>query len=251
MEEPESFEYPDSPGAPFVSWWEKWESAPDGEREGIAPAARDDAPEASARRPEDEAVRKDRQADELRQALAAARVQGIEEGRRLERERSAAAGAAAESQRAQQMAARMEKFAAECDRYLHQVEEEVVRLALAIAARILRREAQSDPLLLLGAVRVALGQVAACSELRLRVPAADLDLWTAALALLPNQNVKPALVAGEGMRLGDCSIETSLGNADLSVRAQLGEIERSILDAASGAGAATEVLRPGPGETAR
>ena len=37
----------------------------------------------------------------------------------------------------------------------------MVKLALAIAARILRREAQTDPLLLTGAVRVALGQLAA------------------------------------------------------------------------------------------
>jgi len=36
------------------------------------------------------------------------------------------------------------------------VEHEVVKLALAVAARILRREAQMDPLLLTGAVRVAL-----------------------------------------------------------------------------------------------
>ncbi len=36
-----------------------------------------------------------------------------------------------------------------------------MKLALAVAARILRREAQMDPLLLTGAVRVALGQLAA------------------------------------------------------------------------------------------
>ena len=52
-----------------------------------------------------------------------------------------------------------ESFAEERDRYLHAVEQEVVRLALAVAARILRREAQMDPLLLTGAVRVALGQL--------------------------------------------------------------------------------------------
>ena len=63
----------------------------------------------------------------------------------------------------------------ERDRYLHAVEHEVVKLALAVAARILRREAQMDPLLLTGAVRVALGQLsridrgaAACARGRAR-----------------------------------------------------------------------------------
>ena len=59
----------------------------------------------------------------------------------------------------------------ERDRYLHAVEHEVVELALAVAARILRREAQMDPLLLTGAVRVALGQLSGSTEVRLRVPA--------------------------------------------------------------------------------
>jgi flagellar assembly protein FliH len=55
-----------------------------------------------------------------------------------------------------------------------------------VAARILRREAQMDPLLLTGAVRVALGQLSGSTEVRLRVPPAELDLWTEAIALLPN-----------------------------------------------------------------
>ncbi len=114
----------------------------------------------------------------------------------------------------------------------------MVKLALAVAARILRREAQMDPLLLTGAVRVALGQLGGSSEVRLRVPAAELELWTEAIALLPNLAVKPTVVAGEGMRLGECMIETKLGTVDLGIRAQLGEIERGFFDRAGAAGAA-------------
>ena len=66
-----------------------------------------------------------------------------------------------EARHKQQLAALVAHFASERDRFLHVVEQEVVKLALAIAARILRREAQMDPLLLTGAVRVALGQLAA------------------------------------------------------------------------------------------
>ncbi len=106
----------------------------------------------------------------------------------------------------------------------------MVKLALAVAARILRREAHMDPLLLTGAVRVALGQLSATTQVRLRVPAADLELWADTIAHLPNLAKKPMVVAGEGMRLGDCAIETELGSVDLGVRAQLGEIEHGFFD---------------------
>ena len=50
-------------------------------------------------------------------------------------------------------------FARERAGYFEQVESEVVQLALSIARKILRREAQIDPLLLAGMVRVALDRV--------------------------------------------------------------------------------------------
>jgi flagellar assembly protein FliH len=132
--------------------------------------------------------------------------------------------------RKSQLAKLVEDFAVERDRYLHEVEHEVVRLALAVAARILRREAQMDPLLLTGAVRVALGQLAGTSEAQLRVPATEVDLWTEAIALVPRLTLKPAVVAGEGMCLGDCVIESKVGTVDLGVQAQLCEIERGFFD---------------------
>jgi len=59
-----------------------------------------------------------------------------------------------------------------------------------------------------------------------------LDLWSEALALLPNLTMKPQVVAGDGMRLGDCVIETAMGSVDLGIRSQLGEIERGFFDSA-------------------
>ena len=118
---------------------------------------------------------------------------------------------------------------------MREVEHEVVDLALAVAARILRREAQMDPLLLTGAVRVALGQLSGSTVVRVFVPSGDLELWTETLAVLPNLHLKPQVSAREGMRLGDCVIETQLGSVDLGIRAQLGEIERGFFDRAGGA----------------
>ena len=168
--------------------------------------------------------------DARRGSFEAGREQGRKEGRQAEREAQAAALAASEQRRAQQAATLIESFAAERDRYLRAVEHEVVELALAVAARILRREAQMDPLLLTGAVRVALGQLSASTEMRLRVPPADLAMWTDAMALLPNLHAKPRVEAGEGLRLGECVVETALGSVDLGIRSQLGEIERGFFD---------------------
>jgi flagellar assembly protein FliH len=175
-------------------------------------------------------------AEESRRSFEAGRERGHQEGRNAEREAQAAVRLAGEKGRTAQVAGLIESFAQERDRYLHAVEHEVVELALAVAARILRREAQMDPLLLTGAVRVALGQLSKTTQVRLRIPADELDFWTEAIALVPNLALKPTVVVGEGMRLGDCAIETELGSVDLGIRAQLGEIERGFFDRAGRSG---------------
>lgn len=169
-----------------------------------------------------------------RNGVAAGREHGREVGRAEERERERGAQAALshamEERRKAERAQLIQNFDQARQRYVHEIEPEVVRLALAVAARILRREAQMDPLLLSGAVRVALGQLAASTRVRLKVPGDDLELWRESIALVPNSGVRPEVLAGEGMRLGDCVIETELGTVDLGVRGQLSEIERGFFD---------------------
>ena len=224
----EAFVYPADPGAPTMPAWNVWAIEPEG---GVPGETRQnhtqEAQEAGAR-----AEFEQRLGAETRRSFEAGREQGRIEGRQAEHGAQAAAQATAEKQRARQAAELIESFAVERDRYLQAVEHEVVELALAVAARILRREAQMDPLLLTGAVRVALGQLSGSTQVRLRVPAAELDLWSETAALFPRLRVKPVVLAGEGMRLGDCTIETELGSVDLGIRAQLGEIERSFFDRA-------------------
>jgi flagellar assembly protein FliH len=225
----EVFEYPDGPNAPALPAWQGWEV------EGAA-----GKPQEPARDRAHKAIEAGVRA-EFDQRLAAETRRSFEtgrdQGRQAEREAQAATHAAAGERRARQIAELTENFAQERDRYLLKVEHEVVELALAVAARILRREAQMDPLLLTGAVRVALGQLCASTQMRLRVPPAELGLWTETIALLPKLRVRPIVLAGEGMLLGDCAIETELGSVDLGIRAQLGEIERGFFDRAGGGGA--------------
>jgi flagellar assembly protein FliH len=229
----EAFEYPAGPDAPSLPAWEGWETSEDADSpvpRGPIPDAKSGATEARLHGEFDL-----RLAEEKRKAFDAGCEQGRQEGRKAAQEAQRTAQAAAESERVRQASALLDTFAQERDRYLHAVEHEVVKLALAVAARIMRREAQMDPLLLTGAVRVALGQLSASTQVRLRVPAAELGLWTEAIALVPHLAVKPSVVAGEGMLLGDCAIETEMGSVDLGIRAQLGEIERGFFDRAGGA----------------
>lgn len=179
-------------------------------------------------------------AEQKTRSFHAGREKGVEEGRSIEREAMAAAVHVSHQQRSTQLARLIESFAEARDRYMHAVEQEVIRLSLAIASRILRREAQMDPLFLTGAVRVALGQLAASTTVRLRVPVADVDLWKDSIALLPNLVLRPEIVPSHEMRLGDCVLEAQLGSVDLGVRAQLGEIEGVLLGRSRHSSAAPE-----------
>lgn len=246
----EAFVYAGESESPAPPAWMGWGAA------GMVespPATREEPARNSAGQAVDTALRTEfdqRMAEEKRKAFEAGREKGRQEGCSMEREAQAANLSAANERHVQQAAKLIESFADEQNRYLQAVESEVVELALAVAARILRREAQMDPLLLTGAVRVALGQLSRSSQVRLRVPPAELGLWTEAVALLPNLAVKPTVLAGEGMRLGDCLIETEMGSVDLGIRAQLGEIERGFFDRAVGCKAeATEPVDDSGRET--
>jgi flagellar biosynthesis/type III secretory pathway protein FliH len=171
-------------------------------------------------------------AEQVRQAFEAGNAQGLAMGRRAESEALVAGQAMGEARRHDQVMQAITQFAEEKDKYFHSVEHEVAELALAIAARILRREAQMDPLLLTGAVRVALGQLSHSTEVRLCVPGSEAALWREAIEHVPNLALRPEVVARDSMLTGDCVIETELGSVDLGLRAQLGEIEHEFFDRA-------------------
>jgi flagellar assembly protein FliH len=121
-----------------------------------------------------------------------------------------------------------EEFGKERARYFAGVEAEVVKLALAIAKRVLHREANLDPLLLLGAVRVVLGKVADNSTVELRVPVAEVESWREVIAAEGESRLQ--LMGDERLDAGECVLETSVGRVELGVNAQLEEIEKGFFD---------------------
>jgi flagellar assembly protein FliH len=218
-----AFEYPACGLAEPAAEWNGWSDAQE---------ADDDSENGTCEGGQGAAGRDGKQREERGRGFEAGRERGREEGRAMEREAHAAVRKSDEERNKRQLAKLVLDFGMERDRFLQSVEHEVVKLALAVSARILRREAQMDPLLLTGAVRVALGQLAGTTEMQLKVPAAQLELWREAIGLIPNLAMKPNLVAGEGMRIGDCLIESKVGSVDLGIRSQLCEIERGFFDRA-------------------
>jgi flagellar assembly protein FliH len=225
----EVFNYPATAEPPAPSWWggledtsASGEETGDGNRDGAVRTAEGNGSAASDAR----------LAEEARRSFEAGRSRGFQEGRAAELQAAAAHEGTRDRAHIEQAARLVESFRNEQLRYFEAVEHEVVKLTMAVAARVLRREAQMDPLLLTGAVRVALGQLSASTQVRLKVPADDLELWAETMEHIPNLAVKPALIAEDGMHLGDCVMETELGSVDLGVRAQLGEIERGFFDCA-------------------
>jgi flagellar assembly protein FliH len=121
-----------------------------------------------------------------------------------------------------------EEFRRERVRYFAGVEAEVVKLALAIAARVLHREAKLDPLLLSGVVRVALEKVAEDSTTVLRVPVNAVEMWREVFAARAESS--PRILGDERLSAGECMLETNVGRVELGVSVQLEEIERGFFD---------------------
>jgi flagellar assembly protein FliH len=169
----------------------------------------------------------------LRDEVEAARQKGFEEGEQKGRcmmraDLNAEMNGATARQRELVVSA-VAEFRMERDRYFEGVEQEVVKLALAIAARVLHREAHMDPLLLAGVVRVALEKMADRSNVVLRVGASDVEAWQRALlAMQPHE--RPRVAEDTRLECGECVLETTMGTVELGVQVQLEEIEKGFFD---------------------
>jgi flagellar assembly protein FliH len=153
------------------------------------------------------------------------RLEGEEGGRRKQAEEYLQALAEARSS----VVAAIEAFAVERREYLRGVEAEAVKLALAIARKILHRETQMDPMLLRAVVRSAMDRLEVTSKVILRIPSTEAAGWERLFAETPVQE-RPTVMADSRLQAGGCLIESQMGSIELSVDAQLAEIERGFFD---------------------
>jgi flagellar assembly protein FliH len=126
--------------------------------------------------------------------------------------------------------AAVDGFVEERGRYLQRVEGEAVRLALAVARRILHREAQIDPLLLSGLVRVALDRIQQGTRVTLRTSAANVELWRHYFQENWHGRQAVEVVADAELEGHVCWLQSEVGNVEISLEGQLQEIETGFFD---------------------
>lgn len=109
-----------------------------------------------------------------------------------------------------------------------EAEADLVRLAIAIARKIVGRELNADPETITGLVKAALEKVRTQEILRVRVHPDHSARIRECLNRFGGAQVE--VIAEPGADRGSAIFETSRGNFDASVETQLREIERGLTD---------------------
>lgn len=121
------------------------------------------------------------------------------------------------------------QFHAEQTEYYSRVEPELVNLILAVAGRILHREAQVDRMLLAALAKVAVENLQQRSYVVVRVAPPACAEWREYFANHLS-GTKVEVLEDSQLQPDGCVLETELGTADVSIEAQLKEIERGFFD---------------------
>lgn len=162
---------------------------------------------------------------EMVRRTEAARAAGFREG-----EASGAACASASIEPViQQLTRTMQDLAGYRARFRKEAEQDLVKLSMAIARKILHRELAIDSNAILALVRVVLESIDAREVHRIRLHPADAALVEKFLGAMgaPQQMV---VTADSTLERGAAIFETARGNVDASIQAQLAEIERGFAD---------------------
>ncbi len=108
-------------------------------------------------------------------------------------------------------------------------EKDLVKLAIAIARRVLHREVTIDPESIEGLIKVALEKLQSRDVCKVRVHPAHAEFIKASFDRISNSKTVE-LIVDPSLRCGDVLFETSHGTLDASIEAQLSEIERGFAD---------------------
>ena len=162
---------------------------------------------------------------EMETRLVQAREQGHAEGK-SEGERAAQIQLAPVLQSFQSIVSELNS---QKQRVRDAAEEDVVKLSIAIAQRVLRRELTTDPEAILGLVKAAMAKLNAREMRRLRLSPSD-----AAVVETNRANIDlPSsleIARDNSLTPGSAIFETTRGELDASLTTQLAEIERGLTD---------------------
>lgn len=171
-----------------------------------------------------------RRKDELSEAEVAARIESAraeaaaETEQRLRREYEQKVLAARAP-----IAAAVKGFEDQRDQYYSRVEAEIVQLALSIAAKILHRESQVDPMLVAALVRLAMENMREGSSVTIRVSPGKGESWRQYFAGTASAS-HVEIIEDPQLTSQDCLVETELGSANFGLEKQLKEVEQGFFD---------------------
>ncbi len=164
--------------------------------------------------------------EDLELKLAAAHAEGIREGlsqaqQSLEKELADERAKIAEALRL---------FGQKTNEYYARAEVEMVHLSLAIAAKILHREAQVDRMLVAALVKVAMEKLQRGTAATVRVHPEEVADWNRYFEGNSSTDIRVEVTADPSVEVHNCILETELGTTELGLDAQLKEIEQGFFD---------------------
>jgi flagellar assembly protein FliH len=127
----------------------------------------------------------------------------------------------------EQLGRSIEQLALHRAKIQREAEPELVRLALAIARRIMRRELTVDPDSLQGLLKAGLEKIESAEAHRVRVNPEHASMVA---ALLEGSARAIEVTSEPGLPVGAVIFETSRGSVDVGMETQLKEIERGFAD---------------------
>lgn len=162
--------------------------------------------------------------------LAEQRVREAREAGRAEGEAQARAGAEEE---VRSTIERLASAIAEIEQYrthlLRQTESDAVRLSIAIARRVLRRELTVDPTAIEGLVRAALERLQSQESCRVRMHPDYVPALRASVERM-GMDTRVEIIPDAAQEPGAAVFELSRGSLNASIDSQLKEIERGLVD---------------------
>lgn len=165
---------------------------------------------------------------QLEQELAQTEAAAYARGRREVESETHQHVSAAMQNTAERLAQSVKQLAELRPRLCKEAEADLLRLAMAVAQRILHRQLTIDPTALEALIRISLDRLGRQEQIRVRVSASLADPVRTLLGRLLERPVDVA--ADNTLEAGSLIFETSRGQLDASLHSQLDEIERGLID---------------------
>lgn len=127
------------------------------------------------------------------------------------------------------LAGLLDELARERRRLLHEMDGEILKLALDVAAQVVRSEIGANPQVVLRMVRHGLDRLGRRERIRIRINPREAEVVAGALSARGSLPEEVEIVEDSSVEAGGCILESPTGNLDVRPSVQLEEIRRELL----------------------